>query len=176
MGISKKQAKVFFFRLEQLPIALDYLTNDDLVARLEICLSTAGTIAFDLVQSARLMGMVQQIPKVDENGWQKQWGGLNANASGAITAWIAHTGMERNYWASLDLPFQSMIIELAEDSDKAQVNWRAHLRRSALSAFDLAANHAGEDARAFKAVIRGESYLRNRLNKVLPQPEKEKAL
>ncbi len=66
LGMSKKQAKVFFFRQEQFPLPLDYLTNHSLVIALNEALQQAGTISFDLLQSVRLMGMIEQLPTVEE--------------------------------------------------------------------------------------------------------------
>lgn len=176
LGMSKKQAKVFFFRQEQLPISLDYLINEILVEKLDNAIALSGTVAFDLVQTSRLLGMYQQVSTVEEKGWHKQWAGLNVNAKSSINDWITHTGMERNYWANLDIPFQAFIIELPRDEEKALAEWYARLRKSAWSSFELATQSLGNDARSFKAMVKGESYLRYRLNEVLPKIEKEKTL
>ena len=72
LGMSKKQAKVFFFREESLSLPLTYLINTSLVEKLAAALNNTGTIAFDLVQSARLMGMLQQLPLVEDKSWQNQ--------------------------------------------------------------------------------------------------------
>lgn len=172
IGMSKKQAKVFFFREERLPLPLAYLVDDGLVAKLATALNHANTLAFDLVQAARLMGMLQQLPTVEDRGWQKQWQGLNVNAKGSINNWIAHTGMERAYWASLDLPFQFFIVELARDEEKALADWYDQLRKSARMALEQAAEYVRSDGRSFKAIVRGESYLNYRLNELLPKKEK----
>jgi len=172
LGMSKKQAKVFFFRQEQLPMPLDYLTNELLVGKLDVALSKTGTIVFDLIQAARLMGMYRQLPKVDEKGWQKQWASLNQNAKAAINDWIAHTGMEHNYWAGLDSSFQIFIIKLAQDEEAALNYWHEHLRRAALGAFEQATAGIGSDSRSFKAVVHGQNYLDYRLSEVLPRRER----
>ncbi|MCP5094612.1 MAG: type I-E CRISPR-associated protein Cse1/CasA [Chloroflexi bacterium] len=172
MGMSKKQAKVFFFREERLPLPLSYLVNDQLVAKLETALEKTNTLAFDLVQSARLMGMLQQLSTVEDRGWQKQWQGLNVNAKGSINNWITHTGMERNYWAGLDIPFQAFIITLAQNEEKALADWRDQLQKSAQAAFEQAADYVRNDGRSFKAIVRGQSYLNYRLNELLPNKEK----
>jgi CRISPR system Cascade subunit CasA len=169
LGMSKKQAKVFFFRQEQFPMPLDYLTKPDLVIALDTALRHTGTIAFDLVQAARMMGMYLQIPDADK----KKWGDVNSNAKEVINAWVAHSGMEQNYWASLDIPFQSFIGDLAQDEEKALSTWHAQLRKSALTAFEQAAECTGNDGRSFKAVVRGQGYLKYRLDEVLPLKEKE---
>lgn len=168
LGMAKKQAKVFFLREERLPLPLAYLTDVDLVSALHTALQRTGTVAFDLLQVARLMGMYLHLPSVEQNGWQKQWQGLNVNAKNEITVWIAHTGIERNYWSRLEIPFQSLIVDLAEDEDKAHTQWDMEMRRAASATFDQAAEFAGSDARSLKAVVRSRSYLEYRLNEVIP--------
>lgn len=172
LGMSKKQAKVFFFRQEQIPMPLDYLTNELLVEKLDVALSKTGTIAFDLVQAARLMGMYRQLPKVDEKGWQKQWSSLNPNAKAAINDWITHTGMEHNYWTGLDISFQTFVIKLAQDEEEALSYWHEHLHRAALDAFEQATAGIGSDSRSFKAIVHGQNYLDYRLSETLPRTEK----
>jgi CRISPR system Cascade subunit CasA len=172
IGISKRQAKVFFFREERLPLHSAYLVDEQLVGKLEIALEKTNTLAFDLVQSARLMGMLQQLPVVEDNGWQKQWQRLNVNAKGRISDWIAHTGMERNYWAGLDIPFQAFIIDLAHNQEKALVDWDNQLRMSAQAAFERVDEYAGKGVRSFKAIARGQRYFNYRLNKLLSNKEK----
>ena len=168
IGLSKKQAKVFFFREERLPLPLEYLTDVELVAALDTALLSTGTIAFDLIQSARLMGMYMQLSDVDQRAWQKQWQSLNVNAKNTITDWITHTGIEQNYWSSLEIPFQALVIDLVKDIDRALSAWHHAMRRSAYDAFEQAAQFAGEDGRSLKAVVRSRNYFTYRLNEVLP--------
>jgi len=174
LGMSRKpgQQKVYFFRQEQLPVPLDYLTDEDLVLALDAALNVAETVAFDLLQAARLTGMHRQLPAVEQK-WQKQWSQLSANARSDINNWISHTGMERAYWSSLDLPFQSFIVALARDRESAVAEWRSQLRKAALDAFRLAAASLGSDARAFKARVAGEGYLQYRLGEVFGNHKKE---
>lgn len=167
LGMSKKQAKVNFYREERLPLPLEYLVNDDLVARLADALDKTGTVAFDLIQALRRVGMFLQVPDADS----RQWGELNRNTKEDINKWVAHTGAERQYWADLDVPFQSFIVDLTQDTETALGHWYERLRRTALAAFEQAGQFAGDDGRAFKAVVGGRGYLHYRLNQLLPQPE-----
>lgn len=167
LGMSKKQAKVFFFREERLPLPLAYLTDEELVGSLANALDKTGSVAFSLVQAARQTGMFLQVTDADS----KKWGELNTNAKSAINDWVAHTGAERQYWASLDIPFQSFIVELAQDGEPVLLRWYEQLRETALSAFEQAAQLAGNDGRAFKAIVRGRSYLNYRLNQSITQQE-----
>jgi len=169
--MSKKQAKVYFFRQEQLPVPLVYLSTPELVRHLHDALQITGAVAFELVQTARLMGMYRQLSQFNERAWQKEWQGLNINAKSSINDWIAHTGMERAYWSRLDIPFQSFIVALTRDQVEAQTEWYRQLRAAAWAAFDQAANAVGNDGRSFKAVVRGRSYLSYRLKEVLSNLE-----
>ncbi len=166
LGMSKKQAKVFFFREERLPLPLAYLTDEDLVKNLADALDYTAIVAFDVVQSARRVGMFLQVPDADS----KKWGELNTNVKSAINDWVAHTGVERHYWASLDIPFQTFIVDLAQKEREAVMrDWLKRLYRIALAAFDQATQYVGADGKSFKAVERGRSYLHYRLGEVLPK-------
>ncbi len=174
LGMSKKQAKVFFFREEQMPLPLAYLTDGELVRQLHDALQKTGAIAFDLVQTARLMGMYLQLANFDDRVWHKEWQGLNVNAKGSISDWVAHTGMERTYWSRLDISFQSFMVDLAGDPQQATIAWYDQLRTAAWAAFDQAAGSMGNDGRSFKAAVRGRSYLNYRLKEGLPNLEEAK--
>lgn len=166
MGMSKKQAKVYFFRQEQLPLPMAYLTDERLVEKLDTALANAGTVDFDLLQSLRLVGMYLKLPKVEEMKWHQQWSGLNQNARGDIDDWIAHTGAQQDFWTSLDIPFQAFVVALAEDAESALKDWHHQLQTSALEAFERAAGCTSNDARSFKAVVSGRGYMNYRLSEV----------
>lgn len=168
LGMSKKQAKVFFFREERLPLPLVYLTDELLVNHLRIALDKTGIVAFDLLQAVRRTGMFLQVPDADS----KQWGELNTNTKSAINDWVAHTGADRHYWTSVDLPFQTFIVDLTQDAESALVRWYEQLRQAAINAFEQAAQYAGSDGRSFKAVVRGRSYLNYRLSEALGVAER----
>lgn len=167
LGMSKKQAKVYFFREERLPLPLVYLTDETLVNHLRDALDKTGAVAFDLLQAVRRVGMFLQVSDADS----KQWGELNTNAKSAINDWVAHAGADRHYWASLEIPFQTFIVDLAQDGEAVVLRWYEQIRQAASDAFEQAAQYAGSDGRSFKAVVRGRSYLNYRLNQLIPQQE-----
>lgn len=173
-GLATKPGKaiMYFSRKESIPLPVRLTVEDNLAEKLSLGLSQTEKVNFALLSSAQRMGIFSQIIDADN----KKWGSLNRNQQSAINDWITHTDMERNYWASLDLPFQAFIVELARDEEKALVEWYAQLRKSALSSFQLATQSLGNDARSFKAMVKGESYLLYRLNEVLPESKKEKNL
>lgn len=173
LGMSKKQAKVYFFREERWPLPLAYLTDDGLINSLANALDRTAALAFDVVQAARRVGMFLQIPEADS----KKWGELNSNAKIAINDWVAYTGLERHYWAALDIPFHTFIVDLAQKERAVVMGaWFATLWRAAREAFEQATQYAGTDGKAFKAVERGRSYLYYRLSELLPNVEQEKSL
>lgn len=167
LGMAKKQAKVFFFREERLPLPLAYLTDERLVESLAGALRQTSIVAFDLVQAARLMGMYIHLPQVEDSGWQKQWQGLNVNTKNEITDWITHTAVEKNYWSSLEIPFYSLVVDLVEKPEQALRAWNQEMRYAAEVAFDQAAQFAGSDGRSIKAVVRSRGYLEYRLREVI---------
>ena len=170
LGMSKKQAKVFFFREERIPLPLRYLTDAQLVNRLADALDHTADVAFDLIQAARLAGMYLQVPDADN----KKWGELNRNTKEAINNWVAHTGAERHYWSSLEIPFQTFMVQLAQQEQAADheailLEWLNRLQTTARIAFEQVAQCVGSDARSFKAVVRGRGYLNYRLNQLIPE-------
>jgi CRISPR system Cascade subunit CasA len=167
LGMSKDQAKVFFFREERLPLPLLYLTDETLVNHLRLALDKTGITAFDLLQAVRRVGMFLQIPDADN----KQWGELNSNTKDVINGWVNHTGVDRHYWSRLDIPFQTFIVDLAQEAEPALLRWYEQLRAVAQDAFSQAAQYVGSDGRSFKAIARGQSYLNYRLNQLIPQQE-----
>ena len=172
LGMSKKQAKVFFFREERLPLPLAYLTDDSLVNTLADALDHTATLAFDLVQAARRMGMFLQIPEADA----KKWGELNRNAKADINNWVAYTGIERHYWANLDTPFQTFIVDLAQkERDVILANWFNRLQQTAWDALKQATQYVGMDGKSLKAEQRGWSYLGYRINELFPNKDAVKA-
>jgi CRISPR system Cascade subunit CasA len=168
LGMSKKQAKVYFFREERLPLPLVYLTSDSLVNTLANALDRTSTLAFDVIQAARRVGMTLQIPDADN----KKWGELNTTAKMAINDWVAYTGVERYYWANLDVPFQTFIVNLAQkERESVMEDWFTILRQTARDAFEQVAQYVGTDGKSFKAVERGRRYLDYRFKELFPKED-----
>lgn len=175
LGMSSKsgQATVYFYRDEAMPLPLDYLNKPKLVNKLKDALERTEQIYKGLYFAAQIAGMhIYSTP--DEKSDVKAWKKVNRNAKSDINNWVAYTGIERHYWAALESPFQSFIVDLAQkDRETVMVEWFATLRKTALAAFEQAAQYAGTDAKSFKAVERGRSYLYYRLSEVLPKSEQE---
>jgi CRISPR system Cascade subunit CasA len=168
-----KAASITLTRMEHLPLPLKLTTEPKLVERLEFGLYQAEKVKSMLINIAQRMGMFAYLEGADQLKWKSKRD-VSDNDRKRINNWITHTGMERNYWASLDLPFQAFIVELARDEEKALDKWHAQLQKSTWSSFQLATQSLGNDARSFKAMVKGESYLRYRLSEILPESKKEK--
>jgi CRISPR system Cascade subunit CasA len=169
LGMSSKpgQATVYFYRQERMPLSLAYFQDPTLVYALQTALARTEELSRSLRFAIQKVGIQLLVSDADD----KKWGELSANAKGEIENWVAHTGAERQYWADLDAPFQSFIVELTRETEAALSQWYDRLRRAALDAFEQAGEFAGDDGRALKAIVRGRGYLIYRLNELLPRPE-----
>lgn len=162
---------VNFYRQESMPLPLDYFQDPQLVNGLQDALDRAEEVFKSLNFAVQIVGMYLQVQISDVKTEIKTWRKLNRNDKDAIKDWVAHTGVERHYWAALEIPFQSFIVDLAQDRDPALWSWLERLRSAALASFDRAAQHAGNDGRSFKAVVRGKGYLNYRLDELIPRKE-----
>ncbi len=169
LGMAKKQAKVFFFREERLPLDLHYLSDQRLVERLASALDQAEAAGRELRFALRLFGIYLQVSNPEEAAWQK----LNPNTRDAVDDWIRHTAAEAHYWAGLDLPFRTLIAGLPAQPEPAQLAWQDAVRAAARAALDHAANFLSGDPRSFKGEVRGRSYLNYRLREALPILQEE---
>lgn len=176
-AMAKNQAKVSFFREERLPLPLAFLNRKDLVGQLTSGLEQASTIASDLQFSARLVGMIILLKKLEKDGksqtvWEA-WKGLNSNQKSDINNWVRHTNLMRDFWSQLDLPFQSFVEALAlpQNEIRATDAWQTILRHTALDAFATLTQYTNQDPYARKAIVNGLSYLKGCLHKTIPQKE-----
>lgn len=161
LGMSKKQAKVNFYRSERLPLPLRYLRQRELVEALQTALEMAENTARQLWGAARTLATFVVSPEADaESGRQPAREDLDALTS----QWA----VERLYWPRLERPFREVLEALLDDRETALVAWRKTLRRTAWSAFDQVADGVGFDPASLKAVVRGREQLAAGLGKVLP--------
>ncbi len=174
LGMSSKpgQATVYFYREESIPLPLDYFQEPELVEKLRYALDRTEEVFRNLRFAAQVMGM-HLYTKTDIKNEIKTWQTLKQITKNTINNWVAFTGAERHYWTSLEVPFQSFMVNLAaeEERDPVLLVWLERLKTTALDAFDRAAGYAGSDGRSFKAVVRGRSYLNYRLNQLFPKKE-----
>ncbi|HQF63609.1 MAG TPA: type I-E CRISPR-associated protein Cse1/CasA [Anaerolineaceae bacterium] len=72
LGMANDQAKIEFFRQEQLPLPLAYLQDQEIVGLLSDCLTQAEN-AYDALQNAgKQLAVGIMVPKEAEKDWKKQ--------------------------------------------------------------------------------------------------------
>ena len=164
LGMSKKQAKVNFYRSERLPLPLDYLKERELVEALEQALQMAEGTARQLWGATRTLATFALSPEADaKSGRQPVRGDLDQ----LTQQWA----VERRYWSRLELPFRETMEALLRARDEALETWRNRLWRTAWKAFDQVANNLGHDPRTLKATVRARDQLTGGLAKALPAPD-----
>ena len=89
-----------------------------------------------------------------------------------VTKLVRSMGAEQVYWAGLEDPFRTFLTELGDDDTKAIANWKAALKKTALDAWEVAKQGAGDDAKAMRAKYESEGYLMKYLRD-LTSTEKE---
>lgn len=150
-GQASDQAKVELWRGEiyRLPEAI--LGETDLRAFVEQCLNEAEVMGEVLNGAARalaagLLSMGDRKPHKDD-----------------VSKLARSFPHQVAYWSALEGHFADWISQLGPDFEKQQARleraWREILQREALQAWRLAALAAGDDARALRAVHKGEGIL-----------------
>jgi CRISPR system Cascade subunit CasA len=162
LGMSKKQAKVNFFRSERMPLPLEYLREIVLVEALEMALEMAEGVSSQLWGTSRTLATLLLSPEADaESGRQPDREDLDR----MTRQWA----MERRYWSRLELPFRETMEALPTGKEEALGTWSQTLRRTAWNAFEAVAGNLGHDPRSLKAVVRAREQLAAGLAKALPQ-------
>lgn len=187
MGLAKDRGKMLFTRRETLPLLPVYLSDADLVEKLTSALSETERTARAVLRAARVAGMYLHIAQAEDVKWPRYAIHLQASKSLAKTAeaeiedWVNHSGIERAYWASLDVPFQQFVVRLPANREGARIEWQRTLEDAAFAAYDKIGLFAGEDGRSLKALVRGRQALAYSLRRDLslihelaePQPTTE---
>jgi CRISPR system Cascade subunit CasA len=161
LGMSKKQAKVNFYRAERMPLPLRYLTERSLVDALDTALGMAGLTARQLRGAARTLATFVLLPEADVESARQPAG---KDIGDLMQQWA----IERRYWSQLELPFRETVEALPRAMDEALIAWRKMLLRIVWRAFDQVADDLGHDARSLKAVVRARDRLAAGLARVLP--------
>lgn len=171
LGLSKDRGKMLYSRHETLPLLPAYLADPDLVRHLTAALDQTEQIAYSLLSAARVAGMHLFVANAEGVQWQS----LPQATRGDIDKWVAHTGVERAYWAALDVPFQSFLVRLPVEGVDARTAWAETLRDTALNALGAIHAYTPGDGRSFKALVFAQRSLRAGLRKVLPSLYSESA-
>lgn len=173
LGLAKNRGKMLFARSETLPILTEYLADGDLVRHLTSALDTAEAVSRDLLRAVHMAGMYLHMAQPEQVKWQRY--GINLQASKTINkvaeaeidGWVDHSGVERAYWAALDVPYQSFMVRLPAEGDAAMIGWQRQLRDTAFAAFEAVEQYTAGDGRSLKALVHGRAALAYSLRKSL---------
>jgi hypothetical protein len=159
LGMSKKQAKVYFFRHERMPLSLTYLVDEALSEKLR-----------DALQAAEGVGTALR-----RAGWElAQWIVSPADRKEAhrddTRPVFSQLNLERRYWSRLEVKFQSFVRDLPQDRQAALEDWVKTLQRTARDAFTKAAEGVSDPIRGLKAVTLARGTLeRNMARAIKPE-------
>lgn len=161
LGMSKKQAKVNFYRSEHMPLPLAYLKEQALVDALETALHMAESTARQLWGATRTLATFILSPEADAEGARQP---VRKDLDSLTRQWA----VERRYWSRLELPFRRTMEALPQNPDRALAAWRKTLLKTVWRAFDQVTDNLGHDPRTLKAMVRAREQLAAGLGKALP--------
>ncbi|MHB0858471.1 MAG: type I-E CRISPR-associated protein Cse1/CasA [Anaerolineae bacterium] len=165
LGMANDQAKVEFYRREEMPFPLCFLENQDLGKHVESALSESEDVGRQLWGALSSLA-VQVLFHKEGAGLSRQEG---EQRDALLRAWAG----ERRYWAALEIPFFNLLDALPKDPYAARDDWDATLRASAWRALDAVIAGLGEDPASLKAAVLARGQLGGGLEKVLgPAPSK----
>ena len=146
--------KVYFLGQENLPLPFQYLENPKYVEELNNALILSKNVG------KIVWGAINKLIKL----FMAPLKGDNSNLKEADDL-VVHTGGEKRYWAELESPFKSLIIQIPQNTAKALEQWKEKLNRIAWIAFDQAVNSLGDNPRVWKALPSARRQLANGLYK-----------
>jgi CRISPR system Cascade subunit CasA len=140
LGMSKKQAKVFFVRQEEMPLPMEYLADESLAENLRDGLQVAEEVGTALRRAGLLLAQWMVSP------------GDNQNAHRENTQLVfSRLGVEARYWSRLEVPFREFVRDLPTDRQAAFHGWIRILLTTARQAFQESVDGVGELRRSLKA-------------------------
>lgn len=151
------QYRVHFYRREELPLPLAYLSDQNNVLHLEQAIGQAegaghhlwgalSSLATEVLFHKAAQGLSQQECEQRDN---------------LLTSW----GADRHYWAALELPFYELIADLPRNTQPARAAWAAVVRRAAWEALEGVIAGLGEDPASLKAAVIARGQLGGGLHK-----------
>jgi CRISPR type I-E-associated protein CasA/Cse1 len=158
-GVHYKDAKIYFYRHESMPLPLTLLIKEDLVAKLNDAMTRAEQVKSALYKAAFSLAKNYISPTAEEkNGRQPDVNDVNKL--------MKHWGVEAHYWSKLEVPFNLFIVDLPADPESALDRWYETLRQTVRDALTSAERMAGESVNALKAAVRARGVLEYQLNQL----------
>lgn len=145
VGMSNDQAKIDFWRHEDLPVSHRILRDEDCAHALSFGLNQAEEAERHALRPAL---------NIFAGAFREAFQGVCKQATAS-------------FWSSLELPFRVFLAGIPDDRAAALSTWASEVRRVTLYAYRRAADNAeGRRARELGAGIRGDRTLRSGLRKV----------
>lgn len=167
-GVHYKDAKIYFYRHESMPLPLTYLVKEDLVSKLNDAMTRTEQVKSALNKASFSLAKNFISPSAEEkNGRQPDVNDINKLTS--------HWNIETHYWSKLEVPFSMFVVDLPTETESALDRWNETLKQTAQGALASAERMAGESAKALKAAVKARGVLEYQLAQVFQttQPQKE---
>ncbi len=168
-GLGSDRAKIFFWRTEQLPLPLAYLSDRDLLARVREALTLAEQTGRVLSDAIREFACFIFVPDPPEDARKRA--DMYRQRSKDIAALRAALAPGRRYWAALDTEFSRFLIAQAKEAEgrsmgemgelpkrKAFTDWGDAVRDAARDDFNAIVGGHDDSARAMKATVQARGY------------------
>jgi CRISPR system Cascade subunit CasA len=167
-GVHYKDAKIYFYRHESMPLPLSYLANDDLVSQLTEATTLTEQVKSALKRASFTLAKNFISPSAEEKGGRQP-------DSGDVEKMMAHWNTETVYWSKLETPFSLFVVELPTNYELAIDHWKQTLQQTAWDALENAERMAGESTKALKATVKARGVLAYELGKLFEelQPQQE---
>ncbi|MDI6696786.1 MAG: type I-E CRISPR-associated protein Cse1/CasA [Anaerolineales bacterium] len=165
MGTHYKDAKIFFYREEVMPLPLAYFesqNSEELVGLLTDALAWAEKVRGKLWGAVNTLAKYIASPSLDLPNGRKP-------DPRDVDKLTDHWAVERFYWGALELPFFHLLEDLPKRPQEALDTWKMTLRRTAWNALEQATNLAGDSPAALKAAVRARSMLGGSLKELFPE-------
>jgi len=162
-GVHYKDAKIYFYRHENMPLPLSYFADENLVEKLTTAITYAEDTKSGLWRATSTMAKILIASSSDEKGGRQP-------DPGDVAKLLKHWGAEINYWAKLETAFMKFLEDLPNDSS-AMDRWKERLQQTAWDALAGAERFAGESTTALKAAVKARGMLAYELKKVFSEIE-----
>jgi CRISPR system Cascade subunit CasA len=159
LGMANDQARVFFYRSERMPFPLAYLDEPQLVSHLRDATGAAEQARKQLWGATRTLARLVLSPQAGSAGGHDP-------APEDLDSLVAYWDPERHFWATLEQPFQTLVVDLPRAPDTALAEWYETVQRVAWDSLERAAQQAGDDVRSLKARVRARAQLGAGLRKI----------
>ena len=167
-GLGSNQAKIFFWRAEQLPLPLAYLSDDNLLMRVQVALAHADEIGRVLRDTVYILAKFVFVPNPPSDKQQRDK--LYRLRGDDIDALRATLAPGRQYWSELDAPFSRFLVAQAEEAaarptretetaiGPAFIAWGGAVRAAARADVDAMIGGLDSSARMMKAVVQARAH------------------